>query len=236
MKKTVISSLLGVMLVSAAMFAGSCEKEGEAVADNSVAAILDVKSDGSTFINEDVLCANYVETPELTQEELDMLLYMKDEEKLARDVYYALYDAWGALPFSNISKAEEQHMNAVISLLELYGSEETLVKDPGQFDDIAFETLYAELVAQGSASVEEAFKVGALIEELDIWDLQEHLEAASNPNITLVFSNLMKGSRNHLRAFNRQLVRLNIDYAPQYITQEEYDEIVNSGIEAGRVF
>jgi hypothetical protein len=235
MKKTVISGLMSIMLISAALFAGSCEKEGTGIAD-AVNGILDVKSDGSTFVNEQMLCASYVETPGLNQQELDMLLYMKDEEKLARDVYYALYDTWKALPFSNISKAEEQHMNAVISLLELYGSEETAVKDPGQFDNSAFETLYDELVEAGSESVAGAFKVGALIEELDIRDLQERLEETSNANIELVFNNLMKGSRNHLRAFNRQLVRLDIVYEPQYISQEQYDEIVNSGIEAGRQF
>jgi len=234
MKKLVITVLMNSMLLTFLLFAGSCEKQEAGMKYADAAGILDVKADGTTLVNEEVLHLALVATPDLSDEEFEMLGFMKDEEKLARDVYYALYDTWKALPFSNISKAEEQHMSAVISLLEYYGSDNTLVKDPGEFDNSAFETLYDELVAKGSESLAEAFTVGALIEELDIKDLQELLEETSNENIELVFNNLLKGSRNHLRAFNRQLVKLNIDYEPQYIEQWQYDEIVNSAFEAGR--
>jgi len=159
---------------------------------------------------------------------------MLDEEKLARDVYYALYDLWGAQPFLNISKAEEQHMNAVIRLLEYYGLGDIIVKDPGEFGNDEFMALYDELVLKGNQSAAEAFKVGALIEELDIKDLQEYLELTSNENIGMVFNNLLKGSRNHLRAFNRQFTRLGIDYEPQFIDQLQYNEIIDSPFEAGR--
>ncbi|MBN2482401.1 MAG: DUF2202 domain-containing protein [Bacteroidales bacterium] len=236
MKKLIITVFMSTMFFSFLLFAGSCEKEEAQARDTGIENIIDVKSDGTTLFNEDVLWQSLAETPALSTEELEMLGYMKDEEKLARDVYYALYDLWGALPFSNISKAEEQHMNAVILLLEYYGSNNVIVKDPGEFDNDEFKTLYDELVTRGSESVAEAFKVGALIEELDIKDLQELLEETSNENIELVFKNLLKGSRNHLRAFNRQFVRLGIDYEPQFIDQVQYDEIVNSPFEAGRQF
>ncbi|MBN1159502.1 MAG: DUF2202 domain-containing protein [Bacteroidales bacterium] len=234
MKKLAIAVLMNTLFFSILLSAGSCEKNETEDQSIGIESILDVKSDGTTMINEEALWQNFSETPDLSEEELDMLGYMKDEEKLARDVYYALYDIWGALPFSNISKAEEQHLNAVILLLEFYGSDNVLVRDPGEFDNDEFKTLYYDLVSKGSESVVEAFKVGALIEELDIKDLQEYLEETSNANIELVFKNLLKGSRNHLRAFNRQFVRLGIDYDPQYIDQSQYDEIVNSPFEAGR--
>ena len=82
---------------------------------------------------------------------------------------------------------------------------------PGKFTNSGFQVLYEELVAKGSDSIEEAWKVGALIEEMDIKDLTEYLSEVTNENIIMVFENLQKGSRNHLRAFNRQLVNTRID-------------------------
>ncbi len=133
---------------------------------------------------------------------------MKEEEKLARDVYTVLYQKWGSRIFYNISQAEEKHMDAVILLLKYYGSADTLVEDTGIFTRPEFQTLYNDLVSAGSASVEDAFKTGALIEEMDIKDLTDNLEFVTNENIILVFENLLKGSRNHLRAFIRQLASL----------------------------
>jgi hypothetical protein len=52
----------------------------------------------------------------------------------------------------------------------------------------------------------------------------------------LVFENLLKGSRNHLRAFNRQLTTLGIVYIPVNISQTDYDLIVNSAMEKGKQY
>jgi hypothetical protein len=82
----------------------------------------------------------------------------------------------------------------------------------------------------------EAFKTGALIEDLDIKDLMEFLGEVTNENIIMVFENLTRGSRNHLRAFNRQLVRSGITYTPEYISQEEFDNIIASPQETGNVY
>jgi len=96
--------------------------------------------------------------------------------------------------------------------------------------------LYNDFVAKASVSLEEAYKAGALIEELDIKDLNESLGTITNENVTLVFENLLKGSRNHLRAFNRQLTTLGIVYTPGYISQADYDLIVSSAMEKGKQY
>ena len=90
-----------------------------------------------------------------------------------------------------------------------------------------------ENVLNGTTSIEEAFKAGALIEEMDIRDLQDDLTKVSNENIRMVFENLYRGSRNHLRAFNRQLKASGLSYVPVYISPEQFNEIVNSPVEAG---
>ncbi len=179
------------------------------------------------------LKASFVETTELTGKEKEMLIYMREEEKLARDVYYALYNKWGNLVFSNISRSEENHIAAIISLMEFYDLAETEILEQGEFENENLGELYNQLVAKGSVSLANAMEVGATIEELDLKDLMDDLDATENVNIQNVFNNLARGSRNHLRAFNNQLVNNDITYVPQYISQEDFYAIVNSPQERG---
>ncbi|MDP2030099.1 MAG: DUF2202 domain-containing protein [Thiobacillus sp.] len=48
------------------------------------------------------------------------LLFMREEEKLARDVYLTLYETWGLAVFSNIASSEQSHMDALLKLLRTY--------------------------------------------------------------------------------------------------------------------
>ena len=48
-------------------------------------------------------------TPVLSAKEASDLIFLREEEKLARDVYLALYDAWGTPIFLNISSSEQKH-------------------------------------------------------------------------------------------------------------------------------
>lgn len=214
----------------------ACEKEETNNEKTEYSSILKVADDGTTSVIEANLQAVLLETPSISDDELAVLLKMKEEEKLARDVYTVLYQKWGSRIFYNISQAEEKHMNAVILLLKYYGSADTLVEEAGIFTRPEFQTLYNDLVTAGSASVEDAFKTGALIEEMDIKDLTDILESATNENIILVFENLLKGSRNHLRAFIRQLASLGISYIPVYISADEFEQIINSPMEKGNQY
>ena len=104
----------------------------------------------------------------------------------------------------------------------------------GVFVDVSLQGLYDTLVAQGSASLIDALLVGTAIEEIDIIDIQNLVDALEgNDDIALVYENLMKGSRNHLRAFVRNLEGQGVIYQPQYLSQDVYDAIINSDFEAG---
>ena len=174
---------------------------------------------------------------DLSEAEVDMLVKMRQEEKLARDVYITLYEKWGLRIFSNIAQSEQTHMDAIKVLLDKYGLEDPAANDViGQFSDQAFVDLYTALVNQGSTSLVDALKVGATIEDLDIKDLEDEIAVSDNQDIKTVFQNLMKGSRNHLRSFYRLIVANGDTYTPQYITQEEFDAIVNSAMERGVVY
>jgi hypothetical protein len=231
-KSMMMGGFIGTLLIG--MIA--CTKNQKESEFLDYASVIEVAADGTTL----TIKANmeYALTDNLTfsESELDILLHMKEEEKLARDVYTVLYEKWGSTIFSRISEAENNHLNAVILLLQNYGEEYTKTGDPGKFSNPDFQELYEQLISKGSESVGEAYKIGALIEEMDIKDLTDYLSEASNENIIMVFENLQKGSRNHLRAFNRQLVNLGVTYTPVYISQEEFDLIVSSPNEKGKQY
>jgi len=172
--------------------------------------------------------------PVLDQAEIDALLFLREEEKLARDVYLYLYDFWGQWIFANIAASEQQHMDAVKKLLDKYG-----LDDPaegqlnGVFTNQFLQELYDSLTGQGSESGLQALFAGATIEDMDIVDLQNFLAQTEKADITRVYENLMKGSRNHLRAFVGNIELLGETYQPQYLTQEEFEAIVNSEREIG---
>jgi hypothetical protein len=164
---------------------------------------------------------------DLSPEEASALLFMREEEKLAHDVYNTLHTIWGQPTFSNIAASEQAHMDEVKVLLDRYGLADPAL-EPGSFSNPNLQTLYDQLVAQGSVSLAEALKVGAAIEEIDILDLQERLAQTDNADIQRVFNNLMTGSYNHLNAFVSTLQNQTGEiYQPQYLSAEAYAAILD---------
>ena len=144
-----------------------------------------------------------LKTLQLTELEEQNILYMREEEKLARDVYWVMYDLWGADIFANISESEQRHMDAIKNLITRYGLEDPVAVDViGEFVDPDLQLLYDDLVYAGEESLEAALNVGVLIEETDIADLELALTQTDKRNIERVFQNLLNGSNNHLDAFN----------------------------------
>lgn len=141
----------------------------------------------------------------LSNVEKEHLLYMVEEEKLARDVYQALNAKWNHRTFTNISKSEQQHMDELKALFPKYGlADPTTGKKPGEFTNIKLQGLYAELVQKGSKSLSDALAVGVEVEKLDIADSEKAISHTTQSDINLVYKNLLKGSKNHLEAFSRQ--------------------------------
>lgn len=170
----------------------------------------------------------------ISTEESTSLIFSREEEKLARDVYAVMIEKWGTKIFSNISNSEQTHMDAILMLLNKYQ-----IADPvgtnavGVFNNSDLQTLYNELVADGKVSILKAYTVGATIEDLDIYDLNNALKNIDNKDIRLVYSMLIKGSRNHLRSFYSNILKVGGTYTPQYISQAEFDAIINSAMETG---
>jgi len=160
---------------------------------------------------------------------------MREEEKLARDVYLRLYDLWNINIFKNIAASEQTHTDAIKALLDSYSLDDPMSNDEnGVFANDDLQALYNQLVDQGSQSLEDALKVGAAVEEIDILDLEKYIAQTDNADIQMVYENLLKGSRNHLRSFAETIQKqTGATYQPQYLPEDEYQAIVGSEIERG---
>lgn len=202
------------------------------VAVNSVESeyVVDVSDmvDGQTLIAG-------IKKSELSDKEIAGLIQMREEEKLAHDVYATLGDIWGMRVFSNISVSEQTHTDAIKVLLTRYGITDPVTNDTvGVFSSKAMQDLYNTLTTKGKTSLTDALVVGATIEDLDIKDLENLKKETSKEDILITYNNLQKGSRNHMRAFIKNIQANGGSYTPQYISQDEYNSIITASQERGR--
>lgn len=175
----------------------------------------------------------------VSQAEAEDLVFMREEEKLARDVYLALAEHWrndadaasAVRIFDQIQASEQQHMNRLRDLLAAAGLPDPVAaaEVPGVFVDPILQQLYGDLVVRGKSSLDEALKVGALIEEKDIFDLDEAASVAQQATILATYANLKCGSKNHLRAFALPLGPSVGSYAAQVLPQADVDAILAQG-------
>ncbi|VVB72773.1 Uncharacterised protein [uncultured archaeon] len=191
--------------------------------------ILIIGENGTTTVNGSALNSTIgqINLGSLNANEKEGLLYMAEEEKLAGDVYQTLRDKWNLQVFNNIGKAERTHEAAVILLINRYNLDDPTTKEVGKFNNVTLQKTYNELVLKGETSLKDALDVGAVIEEIDIIDLQKRIIQTDKEDIRLVYENLMKGSGNHLRAFVLNLNRQGYEYTPLYLSKDEYNGIIN---------
>ena len=164
--------------------------------------------------------------PALSAVEAADLLFMREEEKLARDVYTTLYAEWGVAVFDNISQSEQTHMDKILGLLDQYGLDDPALRF-GEFADGELQDLFDALIAAGLQSELDALMVGALIEEVDMEDIVLAMERTDEADILTVYGNLLAGSENHLNSFVKNIEAITGEtYVAQWISQEEVDAIL----------
>lgn len=157
--------------------------------------------------------------------ERDGLILMREEEKLAADVYAYFYEKYGMRIFSNINKSEVKHYDAVLRLLNYFNIPDPAPTQVGKFSNPDIQALYNKLTADGS-TLENALAVGAFIEEYDIADLRKLIAETQNADLKMVYTNLLKGSYNHIKAFSKVLASRGVTYSPQIISEQDLNEII----------
>ncbi len=172
--------------------------------------------------------------PTLDTAEETHLIFMREEEKLARDVYLTFADMYPEQPvFSTIATGSEQtHTDTIRDKLAQFD-----IADPNPQANVLPESIgvytgetygeyfsekYRQLVDYGMQSELHALYVGALIEELDMHDIVEcpkvivsmdndieedgcGLNYTDELAIINAYSSLVDGSEYHLRAFVGQI-------------------------------
>jgi hypothetical protein len=172
----------------------------------------------------------------LSAAESSDLAFMREEEKVARDLYLAFYDIYGAPVFSNIAVSEQRHMDTVLALMENYGLADPVADNGrGVFNDPELAALYDQLLADGSVSLAEALRVAAAVEEIDILDLQDSLANTNKLDIITAYQNLLDGSVNHLRAYSAQWEgQTGQVYTPQAMDDDQFAELMNLDASQGQ--
>ncbi len=222
LKKKTIAALSMMMLTALA-----CTPTGQASQSEPAVA---VSVEGSEGADPALLAAEIDSDHGLRQAEIEGLQFMREEEKLAGDVYRYLYAQWGSPIFSNIAASEDMHTQSVLALLDAYGIADPSQAEAGQFSNPDLQALYDQLTARGSQSLQDAYLVGGAIEEIDILDLQARIAETDRADIIRVYENLIAGSENHLRAFVRVYEnQVRQRYVPQYMAQNQYEAVLAEG-------
>lgn len=209
--------------VAVLVFLSSCEKGGP---------LGDDQGNLSQSLSAIQATVSSLPVEPLDSAEKQRVLFIREEEKLAYDVYQAMFDKYGVKIFQNIPNSELSHMEAMLMIITKYQLVDPMDKNPrGVFANADLQSLYNALVSQGNGSVLAAYQVGAKIEELDIFDLNKSIAVTNNQDIKLVYDFLNKGSRNHLRSFFKNLTNAGGTYTPVFITKAEFDAIVTTPTE-----
>lgn len=165
----------------------------------------------------------------LSQQDISWLTRMREEEKLARDIYISFWNKWGNDAFVNTSKSEQTHMDYVKVILDRYWIDDPIKDDSVWiFSFYAMKKLYDDFVFKWNKSLLDAFILSADAESLDILDASDLLQQTKNKDIMELYNNLIIWSRSHLRAYVENIKDNGGDYKPKYISQAVYDEIISS--------
>jgi hypothetical protein len=181
------------------------------------------------FVIMAILFSSVLHAQTISENEKAGIILMREEEKMARDVYQTLNEKWDQMPFVHISESEINHMARMKLLIDKYNLKDPVEKNAdkrGAFDNQQLKNLYDELIDSGKISLEAAFRAGAKVEEVDIRDLKEAMAKSSTAEIKSTYADLISASENHLRAFVRNLKRLDVNYTPVVMDKEVFDAII----------
>jgi len=148
-------------------------------------------------------------TTELTEEQKDMLFFIYEGEKVARDIYITLGKIHkNENTFALMRFSEQRHIDCARDLCDTYGVETSQVNEDtvGKFESPVLQTLYDACTEKGEKSLHDALEVGEFIEASDIEDL-EHASVGMPSDVTHVYENIKKRNLRHLDTFQAALSR-----------------------------
>lgn len=174
-------------------------------------------------------CSSKTPDAELTEVEQEGIQYIYEVEKVARDVYQSFFDEWETPVQNVISGSEQSHMDILKELIDKYDLDDPAEgNDYGEFSNSDLQQLYHDLKELGLSSEVDALSTAAMIEEFDIVEIREYANNTDRDDIISAYNKLVEGSESHLRVFVAKLKDKDVEYQPQYLSQQDYDQIVIS--------
>lgn len=214
----------------------SCDKSDNLADNNATLPILSVESDGTSVFTRANIAPVLDVTSPLTADEIEFLYAIREDEKVARDLYLAFSAKYPKVTqISKIATAESSHIACVEAVLDYYEIEYPALGANGVFEDATRQAFYNELVDKSSTLI-EASSTMALVEEETIFAYKSVQGQIANANISLIVTNMIKASSNHLRATVRHIKALGGNYVPSYLTTEEFDTIIKSAFQGGKAY
>ncbi len=165
----------------------------------------------------------------LTSREKEGLIFIWEEEKVARDLYASLHEENNLSIFMELMRSEQSHMDQAKAVIDQYGLSTPGENEPGVFQNQTLQEIYDRLLSEGLPSDEDALQAAAEYEEISVMDLERELAATENEDVKVVYQGLLAGSRKHLRSYVADLHDLGIEYAPRHLDKASFEEIVKVG-------
>lgn len=161
--------------------------------------------------------------PALTGSEREGLGFIREEEKVSRDLYLLFFSRTSLDIFQNTARSEQDHMDAVLVLLERFGLEDPGREPAGRFVNQSLQEIYDRL-ARAPAS--DSLTAAANYEEISIIDLQSQIALTGTDEIKATYLGLLAGSQKHLRSYVNALRERGLEYSPAYLEPEQFRKIV----------
>ncbi len=225
MQQTIRLTLLSALL----LLISACSDS-----DSKSTKILSVDESGFSSLNERPMKRALAELPlgNPSSEQVNGIVFIHEEEKLAFLLCNAFYRIWQTEIFSTLRDSEKSHIGAMEVLGDKYSLELHADLKAAELKHTELQALFDSLLAEGQPSVENALEATAALEELSVIELRVQSQRTAELNdFNLTYSKLLKASRNHLRLIVNQLLQQGISYSPRYLTQREFNDIIDSGIE-----
>ena len=167
---------------------------------------------------------------QLTDAEVNGILSLREEEKVAYDVYTVMFEKYESKVFKNIAENEKEHMNKIKELIDQFNLTDPIagtIDQKGVFSNKKMQTMYDEMILGGNYGLLDALRAAARFEETDIVDLRKYLSSASDQSVINVYLNLESGSQDHLRSLVKYIEDEGISYKPSYLSKEDFDKIMS---------
>lgn len=157
----------------------------------------------------DGTCVNLPASGTLTASQRAELVSMALNEKLTHDLYAQFYQAYHLRVFDNVAAAENNHLQALRTLMARYGITDPTAGQPaGNFGaSSSAQATYDRLLSQGKASEQAALNVASGLENDAISSYGTALNGLSAQDAVQVLQNLKAAETRHLAAFSNWIAR-----------------------------